>query len=123
MKLTLNDTTSRHFIHSYGTDYVLINHQRYTRSLIVLPDTIIPDWPPQRIEDLTLDHFQPVIQPPVDVVLLGTGEQTRFPARSLLAALEAQGIGLEVMNTGAACRTFTLLVSERRTVAVCFLLG
>ena len=74
-------------------------------------------WPLQDDEPITLEHLAPLIEAQPDVIILGTGETQRFPDHSISHSLLNQGIGLEVMDTGAACRTYNVLASEGRAVA------
>ncbi len=68
-------------------------------------------------EEITLNHLAPLIAEQPDLILLGTGERQRFPPQELGMGLLARGIGLEVMDTAAACRTYNVLLSEGRAVA------
>ncbi|CAK0773564.1 NADH dehydrogenase (ubiquinone) 1 alpha subcomplex assembly factor 3 [Gammaproteobacteria bacterium] len=122
MKFTLDTLAAAYVIRSYGPSQVVVNHQRYTSTLVVMPEVLITDWSPQQIEDFTTTHFEDLAQYPLDVVLLGTGGQLRFPPRALFSPLESRSIGVEVMNTGAACRTYNLLISEKRQVAAILLM-
>jgi uncharacterized protein len=106
----------------YGEGYVMVNGERHTRSLIVLADRILP-WPVPDIEALAAAHLDAILATRPEVVLLGTGARLRFPHPSITAALPAAGIGLEVMDTQAACRTYNILVSESRVVAAALVLG
>lgn len=122
MKLTLNIPTVRYTIQSYGTGHVIINHQCYKHSLVVMPEQLITDWPPRNVEDLTAAHFVEIAQYPLEVLILGTGDRPLFPPRAIFLPLEEQGIGVDIMNLGAACRTYSLLAAEKRQVAVALLL-
>ncbi|CAK0762526.1 NADH dehydrogenase (ubiquinone) 1 alpha subcomplex assembly factor 3 [Gammaproteobacteria bacterium] len=122
MKFTLDSLAAAYVIRSYAPGQVIVNHQTYTSSLVVMPESLITDWPPQHFEDLSAPHFEDLAQYPLDVVLLGTGGRLRFPTPAVLAPLKERGIGVEVMGTGAACRTYNLLVAERRQVAAMLLM-
>lgn len=120
MKFHLAQTNSNLFT-GYGSGYVEINKQRYTQSLVVLPDQI-SDWPGGSFETLTAEDFASLITYHPEIVLIGTGDTQRFPHPRLTAPLTQVQIGLEVMNTQAACRTFNILSSEgRRSVALILL--
>jgi len=82
-----------------------------------MPRRLITDWAPQRIEELTPAHFSVLNPYDLDVVLIGAGAEAYFPPRAVFFPLEEQRIGVEVMNTGAACRTYNLLIAENRRVA------
>lgn len=105
----------------YGTGYVMVNQMRYERSLIILPDRIIEDWPAQTFEQLAVEHFEQLLSLQPEIVLLGTGATLRFPHPSLIKILIAAKIGVEVMDTNAACRTYNILTAEGRRVAAALL--
>jgi len=101
---------------------VVIGESVYTRSLVVLADRVLDDWPPDRFERLAESHFAILAGLGVDTILLGTGLRLRFPDPALTAPLVACGIGLEVMDTAAACRTFNILSGDGRPVAAALVL-
>ena len=107
----------------YGTGYVQVNAERRDSSLIVMPDQVLLDWAPARFEDLSADHWAALLAQRPEIVLLGTGEQQRFPRPEILRPLTEAGIGVEVMTVKAACRTYNILVAEERRVAAALLLG
>lgn len=102
---------------AYGDDYVSVNAVRHSANLIVLPSRIIENWTLSRFEDLALDDCALLAALEVEVLLLGTGNQLRFPRPELLQPLIAVNKGLEVMDLQAACRTFNILAGEGRSVA------
>jgi uncharacterized protein len=109
-------------IQTYAPGCVVINDQTYRASLIVKPDRIIADWPPQSFDSLALPHMQLLAGLGVEVVLVGTGRGLHFPPSALLAPLMAAGTGFEIMDTGAACRTYNILMGEGRRVAAALLM-
>ncbi|MCC7549495.1 MAG: Mth938-like domain-containing protein [Burkholderiales bacterium] len=106
----------------YGTDYVSINGERHERSLIVLPDRLLP-WQIASFEALSEPDFEDLAALGLEVLLLGTGPRLRFPARTVARALAQAGTGLEVMDTPAACRTYNILLAEQRRVGAAVLIG
>ncbi len=96
--------------------------QRITRSLILSSQTVITDWEPQVLADLRITHMQPLFELDPELVLLGTGASLQFPAREFLDQLYRVNVGVEVMDTAAACRTFNILVSEGRHVVAALLM-
>jgi uncharacterized protein len=100
----------------YGDGYVLVNGVRREASLIVLPERIV-DWPVASFAALTELDFERIAELKPEVVLLGTGARLRFPHARLAAPLARAGIGLEVMDLQAACRTYNILAAEERVVA------
>lgn len=87
------------------------------RSFILTPHYLQQGWPPKSISDLTLEHLEKVLQLlPFDLLLLGTGDRIEFPNPSVLVPLYQQQIGVEVMDSRAASRTFNVLAAEGRQV-------
>lgn len=117
MKLYADSRPTFHVVTSLGPGYVAVDAQRYERSLLLLPDRIDPAWGPANPDLLTAAHLAPLAGIGCDVVLLGTGERQRFPGPAILRPLFEARIGVEVMDTAAACRTYNLLVAEGRKVA------
>ncbi len=117
MKLHLSNAPGLNLISAYGDGYVQIRDQRHQTSLIVLPERILPDWEITGFELLAPEHFRQIADLRPELVVLGTGSRHRFPHPSLYQALIAAGIGLEHMDTGAACRTYNILAAEGRKVA------
>lgn len=116
MKLTDETQGGTNFIRAHEQGEIRIGERPVRTNVIVTADQVI-DWPVQSIATLTLADLEPLIALKPEIVLLGSGEAQRFPDASLLGALLSRGIGCEVMNTGAACRTYNVLVSEDRKVA------
>jgi uncharacterized protein len=103
-------------VRRYGDGYIVINEQTIDTSAIVSPDTLDTDWPPESFGELQAQHLQPLLAMEPDVVLLGTGRSQHFPPPELVAPLYRAGIGVEIMDTPAACRTFNILMNEGRKV-------
>lgn len=92
-----------------------------TRSFIITPSAVVRDWPPQSIDDLTEDHLTTIRQLQPEIALFGTGTRLRFPPRTLFAEFYRHNIGVEIMDTGAACRTYNVLLAEGRKVVAALL--
>jgi uncharacterized protein len=122
MKISLDDGTATYRILSYAQGRVAVNERILTRSLVVMPEALLGDWPPQDFEALAAEHFAMIAALRPEIVLLGTGASLRFPAPGLLAPLYDTGIGVDVMDTGAACRTYNILMAEGRAVAAALLM-
>jgi uncharacterized protein len=122
MKLHLDNPGGRNLVTGYGADYVAINHRRYEASLILLPDRIVAPWGNGGFDSLTEDDFASILPLQPEVLLIGTGLRQRFPAPSLLRPLIQVGVGHEVMDLAAACRTFNILMAEGRRVAAALLI-
>ena len=100
----------------YGEGYVEVNRARHTQSLVVGSDQLLVDWPAASMQGLNADHIAALVGLAPEIVLLGTGSTFAFPEPALLAPLYKAGIGVEVMDTPAACRTFNILLAEGRNV-------
>ena len=117
MHFSLDTDISKHFIKSYGPGWINVNEQQIRRSVIVTPDQLVTDWPPQTFADLGEEHFAAIMALAPEVILLGTGDRQRFPQPKLTQALLTQGVGIEIMDTAAACRTYNVIMLEDRRVA------
>ena len=123
MKLKAEAPTGANTFTGYGEGFVMVNQQRYERSLVVTPDLIWTEWGASTFEALAESHFEALLPLESDVLILGTGNRLRFPHPRLTRALAAARKGLEVMDVPAACRTYNLLASEGRMVAAALLLA
>ncbi|MCC6473032.1 MAG: Mth938-like domain-containing protein [Burkholderiales bacterium] len=123
MKLHLATRSTANLFTGYGEDFVTVNERRIERSLVVLPDRLVTDWRPAGFEALNADHIRALAALEPEVILLGTGNRLRFPPPGILRPLTEAGIGVEVMDVPAACRTYNILLSEGRRVAAALLLG
>jgi uncharacterized protein len=117
MKLELeNHSGQLYLIKSYQPGCVVINEQHYTTSLILSPERVISDWPPRILSELTAQHLEALVELQPELVILGTGLKLEFPTAEVLDPLLARSIGFEVMDTGAACRGYNILMAEGRRV-------
>lgn len=116
MQLMRHIAEGQYEIRAVEPGRIRIEDEHYTRSLVVSPERLVPDWPPRSVDELEDSHLKTLLDLKPEVVLIGTGDTTRFPAARVFAAFQSRGIGLEVMDTAAACRTYNVLVSERRRV-------
>lgn len=117
MKLHLSQNSIRNTFTAYGPGFVAVNGVRHESSLVVLPDRIVENWDVQSFETLAQGDIEALALLKPELVLLGTGDALRFPDTRLMARLAAAGIGTEVMDTRAACRTYNILAEEGRYVA------
>jgi uncharacterized protein len=123
MKLHLNTDSSQLLFTGYGDDHVLINGHRHDASLLLSARGIeIAPWAGLGFEALTAAHFEWVALRELDILLLGTGTRLRFPHPSLTRSLIDARIGLEVMDIGALCRTYNILIAEGRSVGAAVLI-
>ncbi len=132
MKISLEQSGGIYTAHSYrdntisirppnvasGDDEQLIKLQG---SCLLSAQRLIDDWPPQQLDELGDEHMGAIKELLPELLLIGSGEKIRFPSAQQLAALVKLGIGYEVMDTAAACRTYNVLVGEgRKVVAALF---
>jgi uncharacterized protein len=117
MKLHLAQNAGLRTFSSHGPGYVAVNGTHYEGSVIVCGRDVISDWAPGGFDGLDAAQFERLANTGAEIVLFGSGERQRFPRPELLKPLIAKGIGLEVMDTKAACRTYNILVAEGRQVA------
>ena len=116
MKFAEEDPTEGYFITAYDEKSIQVNGKNFYSSLVIAPDVLDTDWPPISIEALQNEHFNRIIELKPELVLLGTGSKLTFPAVGIYAELIQLGVGVDVMDTGAACRTYNILMSEGRRV-------
>ncbi len=122
MKLHPANFDHQYIFTGYGDGYILINQIRYEKNLIVMPDRLIEDWSAISVSQLETQHFENLISFKPEIIILGTGITHQFPNQSLLSQLTKMGIGIEVMDTKACCRTYNILVEEGRRVAAALLI-
>ena len=122
MQLTLENPDVRYVLRGASAEAALVNEQRLERSFILSPDTLLPEWRPRSVADLSPEDLDPLLALEPALVLLGSGGNLRFPSQAVLAACLTRGIGIEVMDNAAAARTFNVLASEGRRVAAGFLI-
>lgn len=106
----------------FGDGYLQIGERRVTRTILIAPEQLREDWGADDLDRLKPEDFTELSALPVQILLLGTGPTQRFPHPSLLRPMIDAGIGVEVMDTLAAARTYNILVAEGRAVAAALLL-
>ena len=121
MKFTQQRAEGANLIRRYGADFILVGEREMRSSCIVSATTITP-WTPRQVEDVTPQSLAPLFALNPEVVVLATGTIQKFPRAALRAEFATRRIGLEVMEIGAACRTYNVLVGEERHVLAAILL-
>lgn len=121
MKITLQTGSKVNLIRSFAPGELRIGEQTLDTSCLVTADSLSA-WQPQHMDELSLEHFEAVFALKPEIVLLGSGTKQRFPERNVMAQLLGRGVGVEVMDTAAAARTFNILVAEDRRVVAALLL-
>jgi uncharacterized protein len=115
------ETSQANLIRAWEPGRVLIGERWFSGNLILSADRIVDDWVAAGPANLAVDDLAAAIDMRPEIILIGTAELTVLPDIDLMAALAARTIGLEIMKTSAACRTFNVLVHEqRRVVAALF---
>ncbi|MCP4936583.1 MAG: hypothetical protein GY927_20885 [bacterium] len=110
--------TGQRLIEAYGNKGFRLSDGRLEGSILILPTGVV-SFAADQAEDFNADLFAPILKPQnnIEILLLGTGLKQHFPSGELRKLFIEKNIALEVMDTGAACRTFNVLVSEDRRVA------
>ncbi|MCK5262258.1 MAG: Mth938-like domain-containing protein, partial [Gammaproteobacteria bacterium] len=121
MKFAEADPNEGYFISSYDENTLQVNGKNFNSSLIIASKQLKTDWSPRSIETLKADDFTAIIQLKPELVIIGTGNKLTFPPVETYAELIKLGVGVEFMDTGAACRTYNILTGEGRHV-VCGLI-
>jgi len=122
VKLHLANLGETKLFTGYADDHVMVNRERFDTSLVVRAEEVRDDWGVSSFDDLNESHFEYFLSFQPEVILLGTGAQQHFPHPRLYRALTNAGIGVECMDTPAACRTYNILVAEDRKVIAAILL-
>ena len=122
MEITPLIPEGRQVIESYGDGRFRVSGVPIEGSILILPTATFP-WPAVDPSGFTLDSFSPLLaaDPPVEILLVGCGKRLVPLAPALKAALRERGIGADPMDTGAACRTYNVLMAEGRRVAAALL--
>lgn len=116
------DQQGQVFIHGHDLDFIAVSGQKYTTSIIVDSTKGVEIWQCNSMAELSEKDFQKLADLNPALVLFGSGAKLTFPPPVLLKPLIVKGIGLETMDTAAACRTFNVLAGEgRRVVAALWL--
>jgi uncharacterized protein len=117
------DKSNNLTINAYGEGWIEVNGEKFSHSLIVssLAGARPVPWAVSRFEELQSTDFDALAISGLELVLLGSGQRLRFPQPAWLQALIEQGIGVETMDTAAACRTYNILASEGRKVMAALL--
>lgn len=109
-------------IRAYGPGWIGVDAEKITTSIILGSDGLRMAWPCTRFEDLTPEHFAQLATLQAELIVFGSGVRNRFPPPAWLQPLMARRLGLETMDTPAACRTYNILASEGRNVVAALIL-
>jgi uncharacterized protein len=122
VQFTLEGGAYPHLSRGYSEREIRIGPQRITRSCIVNADILITEWEPESFADLRAVHLARLFALKPELVILASGPAQQFAASEIRAAFAQAQVGLEVMQLGAACRTFNVLLQEERRVAAALFL-
>ncbi len=117
MKLEKNHDDSVFVIRSYNDEGIKVNDNMLSQSFIIMSDQLVQNWQPGHFSDLCSNDLEQIADLDPEIIILGTGKTLSFPDQSLVASIRLKNIGFEVMDTYAACRCYSILVSEGRNVA------
>ncbi len=123
MKLHSDSQHDTPRISAYDADSVTVAGSRLAASFVITAEDLHPDLQVPALAELRWSHLEQVVGDELQILLLGTGPRQRFPSPELFLETAARGIGLEVMDSQAACRTYNILAGEGRQVAALILLG
>ncbi len=116
MKFAQDNQNEGYVITAYGNDSVSINGKPFHQSLIITPTKLEENWAITSIDQLMQNHVEQILALKPELIIIGTGDKLVFPAVELYSSIIQHGIGVDFMDTGAACRTYNILMSEDRDV-------
>jgi uncharacterized protein len=116
MKFAQDSQDEGYVITAYDNRSVTINGKPFSQSLIIATKRLHENWEVKAIEQLQPMHIDKVLSFNPELIIIGTGSRLVFPAVEIYAGIIQQGIGVDFMDTGAACRTYNILMSEGRDV-------
>jgi uncharacterized protein len=116
MKFAQDSMDEGYIITAYDSDNIAINGKPFYQSLIVSSTQLDENWQLTTIDALQTEHIEQILNHEPELIVIGTGERLVFPAVESYAAIIQRGIGVDFMDTGAACRTYNILMSEGRNV-------
>ncbi len=108
-------------INAYDAGWIAVNGEKYTGALIISSESGCSAWSAIRFDDLGSENFRELVESRPELIVFGSGARLRFPRPVWLAPLMQMGIGVETMDTPAACRTYNILASEGRRVIAALL--
>lgn len=116
-----SDSANTNLIRSFEPGSIRLRDTDVNTNLIISADVTICDWSPAPLAELSIADFAPVLELQPEIILFGSGVRQEFPDIRLLTEIMQQGVAFEVMQTHAACRTFNVLVAEKRAVVAALL--
>lgn len=121
MELTRQNPGDKIFVRAVDSSGITVGEKTYDMSLVLSPESVDTGWAVNRPDEVTEGSLQPILEMNPELVIVGTGKAQRFLDPPVLMLFHRAGIGIEVMDTRAACRTFNILVMEERRVVAALL--
>ncbi len=123
MKFAQDSQEDGYVITAYDDNSVSINGKSFTQSLVVASTRLHENWNIADIKLLSSSHIEEILSFQPELVIIGTGNRLFFPEIEIYSGIIKHGIGVDFMDTGAACRTYNILVSEGRDVVAGLILN
>ena len=124
MKIKLDsENTNFYKIISYSNNYFQLKDKTVDSNLLISKNYFRENWLKEGHQHLATQHLDEILSLEPEIILIGTGKQLVFPDQELISYVTAKNIGFEVMDTGAACRSYNLLIDEGRDVVACLFLS
>lgn len=117
------EAKNQHSIQAYSENKIRVNDIDYSNSLLLNANGVIPNWPVHSIKELTMEALAPILDKKPEIIILGHAATSIQLPMAILEQLSKQRIGIECMSIGAASRTFNVLLSEHRAVAIAIILS
>lgn len=123
-EVTISEPISTETIMSWNENSSgpFVNRRTLTSSALIAPKQLITGWRPETVTTLSAGDLHAVTELDPEIVILGTGKKLVWPPLDLLQPLYQSGIGVEVMDTAAACRTYNILMFEGRKVVAALMM-
>jgi uncharacterized protein len=119
--LISREESDNNLIRAWEPGRIRIGEAWLSGNLIVTAKIIVSDWAPVSADRVTREDLRPALEQEPELVIVGAGTEATTPDVELMSELAALGIGLEYMQTPAACRTYNVLIHEGRRVAAALL--
>lgn len=119
---TLDNNQANYQIRAFKPGQIQVNDHILNRSLIISAQQLIENWPPTQVSEITREALAQAAMLKPAILLIGTGKTQQFIPLEIYGELLNQGIGVEIMDTAAACRTYNALTSENRDVVAALIL-
>ena len=124
MKIEINNEDSNaNKILSYSDNWFKLNNRLIRTNLVISKNRLYEDLLTNNFQDFTLQHLQKIISWHPEIILIGTGKTNNLPNFEWATHANNNNIGLEIMDTGSACRSYNLLIDEGRNVVACLFLA